>query len=311
MNDEIDVFDRTRVSKGRLFRQLLVSAPHYDAVVLDGSVGIREIYIDLMAAGVIAHKHGGPPVVVADCTWKEGSWWLDRLACRAGIRAIDSHRITYCVLSTYELQRFPLKWKVDPERVAFTPWCYTLPTEELDRPGSKDGGVFAGGNSMRDYDALIEAAGQIPQHITIAAQVRKRNEFPTNVTVGSVPHERFVEQMRRARVVVVPLERDADRSAGQQTYLNAMAMGKAVVVTDSPGARDYVRHGETGLIVQPNDVAELVSAINWLLDPAHETKVADMCAQARMEVRQRFSPTAYADCLLRVACESISRCNKR
>lgn len=59
----------------------------------------------------------------------------------------------------------------------------------------------------------------------------------------------------------------ARRSAGQASYLNAIALGKPVVVTDAPGVRDYVDHRRTGLIVPPGDPIALREAVNWTLAP--------------------------------------------
>lgn len=307
LDHEIHVFDRRVMSKWQLLTRLIRAARHHDAVVLDGSVGLRAAYVDVIAAGLIARRRNAPVVVLADCTWKRGRWWLDRLACRLGIRAVDACKITYCVLSTEEIERFPSHWGVNAERVAFTPWCYTLPLEELNKPGSEDGGVFAGGNSMRDYTTLIEAAHNLPAQVTIAANFGPGSMLPSNVRVGSVSHSRFVELMHRASVVVVPLQQGAERSAGQQTYLNAMAMGKAVVVTDSPGARDYILDRKTGIVVPPGMSKELAAAIRWVLNPANQVEVNRMRERARIEARDRFSPADYADSVLNVVRTSIAR----
>lgn len=305
----IEVLDRTTMNGTQLLARLTREAHRYDAIVLDGSVGLRAAYVDLVAAGRIVHQRRGPIIVLADCTWKRGSWWLDRAACRIGLRIVDDERITYCVLSTDEVRLFPQTWNVSPERVAYTPWCYTLPPEELQRPTSDDGGVFAGGDSMRDYGVLLEAAHGLQQRVTIAAGWKPKNELPENVHIGSVPHNRFVELMRRASVVVVPLQPGAERSAGQQTYLNAMAMGKAVVVTDGPGARDYIRDGETGIIVPPGDSGALSAAIRWVVDPMNRVAVEQMRNRSHSESRQRFSPSRYADSILEVVRNSLSRQN--
>jgi len=51
--------------------------------------------------------------------------------------------------------------------------------------------------------------------------------------------------------------------------LEAAGCGRPIVATDVPGCREVVRHGETGLLVPPNDVARLAEAIGALAgDPA-------------------------------------------
>ncbi len=155
--------------------------------------------------------------------------------------------ITFCVLSSWELERFPQTWGVPAAQVRFTPFCFTIPEHELDLPVAEDCGVFAGGDSLRDYTPLIDAARGIEARVTIASRsLDERTNAPANVSLGEVSPERFAELNRRAAVVVVALADSGDRSAGQQSYLNAMALGKPVVVTDAPGVRDYVEDREDG-----------------------------------------------------------------
>jgi glycosyltransferase involved in cell wall biosynthesis len=308
----IDMLDRRAVRGPQVMSRLLREGRRYDAVILDGSIGLRQGYLDLLAAAALTRGRRAPVVVLADCTWTRGSWWLDRAACRAGIRAVDRANVTFCVLSTEEAARFPDTWGVDPGRVAFTPFCFTLSDEELTGPVSDDGGVFAGGNSLRDYATLIDAASALPVDVTIAARPREvrvpvHGAWPANVRLASLSHERFVEAMRRASVVVVPLKPEVERSAGHQTYLNAMALGKPVVVTEAPGVRDHVDDGVTGIVVPPRDPDALRGALAWALDPGNRPQVAAMGARARRAVLERFTPQRYLERVLEVAFDALHR----
>jgi len=51
-----------------------------------------------------------------------------------------------------------------------------------------------------------------------------------------------------------------------RAVLEAMASGLPVVATDVPGTREAVRHGETGLLVPPDDAAALADALGFLID---------------------------------------------
>jgi hypothetical protein len=295
----VEVLDRTRVSRRDFLRSVVGRAERYDAVLLNGSGRLDEI-----AAVLLAQKGSRVPVVIADATWRRGTWWLDRVACRAGLRALDGPTVTYCVLSTAELELFPRTWGVDPERVAFTPFCYTLTEAALAQPTRSGGGVFAGGDSMRDYGPLLEASAGLRADVTLAvrrAPPAWRKRAGANVRLGPVSGDRFFELMRAADVVVVPLQEGIDRSAGQQTYLNAMAMGKVVVVTDSPGARDYVDDGVTGLIVAPGDAHALATALETVLDPAWRAEARRMGDRARAVARARFRPIDHLRVVLDVA----------
>jgi glycosyltransferase involved in cell wall biosynthesis len=102
-----------------------------------------------------------------------------------------------------------------------------------------------------------------------------------------------------ARAVVVPM-RKMVRSAGQQTYLNAMGLRKPVIVTDAPGVRDYVIDGVTGVIVPPNADA-MRAAIRHVMDPANAQFYTQMGERAREDVLKRFNEEQFRHGLLRHA----------
>ncbi len=299
----VHVLDRSRFSRAGLLIRLRREAPTHEAVLLNGSGRL-----DQFAAILLGPLRGVGPIIISDCTWQRGSWWLDRLAGRVGIRAIDAARPTYCVLSTDEVELFPRTWGVDPSRVVFTPFCYTLTEDALAARTSTTGGVFSGGDSMRDFRPLLAAARKLPVEVTLAVQQlpAESGALPPNVSARAVPHATFIELMRHARVVVVPLRAGIERSAGQQTYLNAMALGKLVITTDSPGARDYIEHGSTGLIVPAGDEDSLASALSWALDSSHEADVARIAARARAVARSRFRPVDHFRCVLEVVDRAVA-----
>ncbi|MGE5281285.1 MAG: glycosyltransferase family 4 protein [Chloroflexota bacterium] len=297
-----EMLDRSAISRRALLARLLRGARGRRALILDGSVGPGDLYSDLLAGIAIRRRPGGgrTPIVIGECQWKLGGSRLDRMATRLGLRALDGPRIAYCVLTRWERERFAATWGVAPERVFVTPYCHTLSDADLAAPTSTEGGVFAGGNSLRDYAPLVAAAAELDEPVTLATKLLD-GPLPANVTAGPVPYERFFELLRNARVVVVPLAGREDRTAGQQTYLNAMALGKATIVTDSPGVREYVEDGRTGLVVPPGDAEALREALRWVLDPENADAVERMRAAAKQTARTTFSPERYAQSLLDVA----------
>ena len=71
---------------------------------------------------------------------------------------------------------------------------------------------------------------------------------------------------RRAAIAVLP---STYGEGVPKTLLEAAACGRAIVATDTPGCREAVRPGETGLLVPPGDVAALATALATLAgDPA-------------------------------------------
>jgi len=68
--------------------------------------------------------------------------------------------------------------------------------------------------------------------------------------------------------------------------LNAMAVGKPVIVTDPAGASSYIEHGVTGLLVPPGDTKRLAEALRYLLED--ENRRRDLGGKA-LAFAERFS----------------------
>jgi hypothetical protein len=303
--NRVDILDREGLSLPAFLRRLLAEARRYPTVILTGTWRADQI-----AAMLIARMRRPPRVIMTDASWRRGTDTVDRAARRVGVGAMRGEHTTFCVLSSWEQKIFPRKWGVPEDKVRFTPYCFTVPEGELDLPLRDDGGVFVGGGDprhgrsrdpLREYRPLIEAATQVEGAITIASNELDSVPMPPNVRAAPLSRERFAELLREATVVVVPIRGGIDRSAGQQTYLNAMALGKPVIVTDTPGVRDYIDDRETGLIVPPRDAEALAGAIRWVLDPASRAEVDRMRDRARDVTRARFSRHNYIAHILRVA----------
>lgn len=69
--------------------------------------------------------------------------------------------------------------------------------------------------------------------------------------------------------------------------IEAMASGTNVVATAAGGVPDVVRHGETGLLVNPDDPAALSASMEELLR-ADSGRRAAMAAAARDDAFERF-----------------------
>jgi glycosyltransferase involved in cell wall biosynthesis len=94
--------------------------------------------------------------------------------------------------------------------------------------------------------------------------------------------------MQRASIVVCPYT-DATQSG---VVLTAYAFGKPVVATDVGGLPEYVRDGESGLVVPANDPAALASAITRIL--LDETYRRRLSAGVAHVAAHRLSWSTYA-----------------
>ncbi len=321
-----DVVHHRMASGGRTLRgrlsAWLARAADADAVVLSGSAPFAARYDQLFAARMFATRYPDRPVVLADCTWEPGSRVVDKLfraertvavdhparhlrrTTRWAIGRLRAPNIHCCVLSTAEGGTVADFWGLDPANVHVTPyWASNLGALQAARDAatsdSDEPFVFAGGDSLRDYRPLLEAAEAVQAPVRIATRLALPDRVPSNVTAGPVSGEEFLRLAVRAPVVVVPLITDSLRSGGQKTYLGAMGLGQTVIVPHAPGVLDHVRPDANGLVPAAHDAGSLAEAVNAAVTDA---SLRDrLGAAARTDVAERFSARAYGDRLYGLA----------
>jgi glycosyltransferase involved in cell wall biosynthesis len=181
-----------------------------------------------------------------------------------------------------ELQARLLKLPAD--RFLFWPTPYAHDDEA---PAPTDGGfVLALGQSNRDYGTLLRAVEgtEIPLTVVAGDGSALGGVAPgENVTVRyNTGHHETMALISSARFHVIPLH-DAGFSSGQTVLLRAQFEGKACIVSDTPGVRDYVKGGETALLVPPGDVESLRAAMARLWSDAALRERLGTAAKAHAE----------------------------
>lgn len=189
--------------------------------------------------------------------------------------------------------------------------------------------ICAVGLEFRDYDTLVRAARGLDAEIRIAAAsnwshhsafARSGPSLPPNISVQSYSYLPLRDLYAAARFVVVPLKA-VDNQAGITVILEAMAMGKAVIVSATRGQTDVVRDRRnggrgrvvrewwpgfvdasevaatlsqlpTGFYVTPGDSDELRRAMRYLLD--HPDIAGELGRNGRRVVEALFTLDAFA-----------------
>jgi glycosyltransferase involved in cell wall biosynthesis len=89
-------------------------------------------------------------------------------------------------------------------------------------------------------------------------------DIPPNVlTYENLPNGLAMNVLYYSRFMVLPLA-NASVPCGHVTLVAAMHLGKAFIITDSSGVRDYVYDGENALTVAAGSVDDLVAKIEIL-----------------------------------------------
>lgn len=292
--------------------ELLRAANGRSAIILQGSVAMSDRYRDLILAVLLKARKPRPLIFITDSTWEPFSRslsnrfpFLSRIIpslAHLAIKLLDGDHVVYGVLSHEEESSFPRIWSVAPDRVVRTGFQHSLYGEALELPTADGGYLFAGGNSLRDYGLLEEAVRGAPWPIIVASSWT--SDAPELSCRATSPDE-FLSLMAGARACVVPLQ-TASRSAGQQTYLNSMALGKPTVVTDAVGVRDYVIDNVNGFVTA-SDPLSLRSALNRVMADDRDPEVECVAAVGRIDVRSHHDDYAYRRRLLKIVDQFLER----
>jgi len=106
--------------------------------------------------------------------------------------------------------------------------------------------------------------------------------------IGQQDQEHLVHEYQRCSIFVLPSLQETAPMAVQQ----AMAAGRAVVATAVGGIPDMITHGETGLLVPPQDSRALAEALLTLL--SNDSMRTDLGQAGRAQAEERFMPARVA-----------------
>lgn len=198
------------------------------------------------------------------------------VARASGIVTIDAHEKG--VLE----ERFPsLKGKIEFIRFA-------VDTEFFKpRPGVREERfIFSPGRDPgRDFKTLFQAISGLDARVVLTARpgnIKKLLPLPSVVTNADLTTGEYVMTFAKASIVVIPLDTRSgiNNAMGTSSLVEAMAMGKAIIMTRTPTSESYIEHGKNGLLVPAQDPEALREAIATLLGDASLRAKLGEAAQA-------------------------------
>jgi glycosyltransferase involved in cell wall biosynthesis len=207
------------------------------------------------------------------------------------------------VHSRTEAERYASLYRQSAARFVFIRWgsyVIKLPENELHlAPGRAGADVLAVGRSGRDYPTLFRALGGTELCVRVICDVPAAladcTPAPNIEIMDRCFGGDYLRELNNASCMVIPLG-VADISAGQMVLLQAMEMGKAVVITRTATTLDYVADGQEALLVEPGDAEGLRRAVTQLVaDPALRERLA---RQARDSFNRHFTVPAFVDALV-------------
>jgi len=159
------------------------------------------------------------------------------------------------------------------------------------------------GSTGRDYETLLSAVSGLDVELRIAvgsfdladrALERRlvQTGLPSNTTIRHLSPMELRDLYRSSRFVVLPLE-DVESDCGVTALTEAMAMGKAVILTRTRGQIDVIEDGVQGIYVPPRDPQALRAAIEHLV--AHPDEADRMGRAGRALAEERHTLTGFVE----------------
>jgi glycosyltransferase involved in cell wall biosynthesis len=297
----VELLDWSRLKTPLARRSWLGSARHaqaalrrlgdFDVVFSDGEqVGVP------LALGMMARRIKTPHLVLGHrLTTPHKRPFFTALKCHHAMTRIVVH-------STRQLYDIPRALGIPAGKLKMLPY-YADGT--FWQPGHirEERLVVSAGREHRDYETLVRACPQPDVAVFIAdgsvhspgAHHRGPSRWPANVQAGFASYIELRNLYERAAVVVVPLVEN-DFQAGVTTILEAMAMGKPIIVTATSGQAGVIQDGVSGMTVPPGNPRRLGDAIRFLLDNPRERR--RMGRNARDAFEAEFTLESYCAALL-------------
>jgi len=278
--------------------RLLLLRKKYDVIVLRGS---RKGSLFAMLSALWPGKR--VPILMIDCLWYKPQNWLLLWLKRFELQLIALAVVQFVVWASHEVRDYAAAFSVPEKIFLYIPFHHTL--EGYSYEVTNGDYIFSGGDGDRDYPTLLEAVRGLDVQVVIATRRKDWNgtvSIPSSVEAFPVNMEDFKKWMAGSRMVVIPMEKGHLHSGGQQIYLNAMAMGKPVVVAEDKGAKDYIQNRVDGLIVPSGDVETLRIPIKSVLE---DSRFADRLGNNAKKAYDTFSTPKCLGKILQTAEEIV------
>lgn len=205
------------------------------------------------------------------------------------------------VSSKSEVKTYSERLRLPEDKIRFIPFHTNIVEPRIVQ--GKGNYLFSAGKTGRDFDVLIQAVRNLDCEVVIVSDQNNTQgiEIPSNVKLLlDIPYSKYLELLFDCRAVIVPLKRLV-KSTGQVVILEAMALGKPVIATETVGTVDYIRSGINGILVPPDDPECLNTAISRLLtDPAFCRYLSENALQT---VKEFHTFEIYVDTILKAARE--------
>jgi glycosyltransferase involved in cell wall biosynthesis len=253
--------------KGESWTDFRRQLPAADLVV----VNCGDALLYRMAARFILMPWTKRPLVAVDLVLRRPTAPHSQVA--AGIKRLLLAQVTHFIHYFKDISGYTKYFGISQAKSSFVPFKVNNMHLQVRAEDISEDYVFTMGRSLRDYDTFIRAVAELPYPAAIpqfsfedfegkSASFRwDASNIPDNLRIlpDKGGREDLIRNLARARVVVIPTQASSICASGLSTYLDAMYLGKCVVISEGPGASDLLT--DQAVLVPPHDVQALRAAV--------------------------------------------------
>lgn len=195
-----------------------------------------------------------------------------RQSIMAWFKGLLLRKVDRFILHFKDTSEYERIYGIPPSKCVFVPFKvnYWEKLTSEDRSSEVEDYIFTAGRSYRDFPTFVEAMRRVDYPGLLLyeeAALLKRSatdvdlsNLPANLTAEKNEGEQsWVDYIRRAKIVVVPLLPSTMYAPGLSLYLMAMAMKKCVIVTEGLATKGMLT--DEAVIVAPKDPEAMATAI--------------------------------------------------
>jgi glycosyltransferase involved in cell wall biosynthesis len=264
---QFDRDDRVEVICRDAWPEVRKQLKNVDVIVID----CRDLLLYRICIHFLLFPWTRKPLVAVDLVLRVPVHLKQRIA--ALIKRVLFLRVAHFIHYFRDISNYTRYFGISAARSSYVPFKVNIQDIHLSPAEFGEDYIFTMGRSLRDYDSFIRAVAELPYPAAIPefsfnAFEGKDERFawtkenvPRQLTIlpDSGSPEDLVRNIAKARLVVIPTQASSICASGLSTYLDAMYLGKCVIVSRGPGASDVLT--DQALLVPPHDVAALKDAI--------------------------------------------------
>ena len=264
----LETGEEVRLIRATGMSEIIAALPGADAVVINGTIPL--VFKLVLYFLVFPWKRR--PIVAVDLVLRAPRSLKQRIALV--FKRFLLSRVDHFIHYFKDLRGYQAHYGIGPDRSAYVPFKVNIWKTAASSLPVEEAYVFTIGISQRDYGTFIEAISKLsyPAAMPEFSFSRFENRPPDFAwTAANLPAnlelladtgsaEDLVRNLARAKVVVIPTLGSSLCASGISTCLDAMYLGKCVIISEGPGASDLLRSGQA-ILVKAEDPEALRSAI--------------------------------------------------